>query len=299
MKSRIYTLLLHPIFLISLVLLLLNDFFLKYEFHNGLTGKLSDFAGLFVFTVFVSLIFNTHKRIALLITGLLFLWWKSPLSDSLIIFFNTQLQLPLHRVVDYSDYAALIVLPLSAFIKPIGCESSLIRSIAIWCVGIVSFFSFTATSMIRKLADDNRVELNKTVKTKKTETEIIDILKKNGMSPKKDTALYERVWDDRYYVKSRSSSGETTMTPLDSLSAGLYRKLDYGSVYTIPGMYVAGDSIYNLRIMISDWGRSKKDIWLHSFQCATPDSANHYFSGYPEWRKYRHPIKKRFKALLR
>ena len=41
-----------PGFVVGLSLLLLNDLFLKARFHNPLTGKLSDFAGLFVFPLF-------------------------------------------------------------------------------------------------------------------------------------------------------------------------------------------------------------------------------------------------------
>ncbi len=42
MKSSKQSLLLHPFFIASVLLLLLNDFYLKYAYHNLLTGKLSD-----------------------------------------------------------------------------------------------------------------------------------------------------------------------------------------------------------------------------------------------------------------
>ena len=44
--------LISPGFVISLFLLLINDFYLKPELDSSFTGKLSDFAGLFVFTLF-------------------------------------------------------------------------------------------------------------------------------------------------------------------------------------------------------------------------------------------------------
>jgi len=44
---------LHPIAWSALVLLLLNDHYLKQTFGNALTGKLSDVAGLIVFPLFV------------------------------------------------------------------------------------------------------------------------------------------------------------------------------------------------------------------------------------------------------
>ena len=43
------------LFLVSIFLLLINDFYLKYEYHNYLTGKLSDFPGLFAFSIFFQL----------------------------------------------------------------------------------------------------------------------------------------------------------------------------------------------------------------------------------------------------
>jgi len=42
-------------FLAGLSVLLVNDFVLKQIFHNWLTGKLSDLAGLFIFPMFLVL----------------------------------------------------------------------------------------------------------------------------------------------------------------------------------------------------------------------------------------------------
>ena len=46
------TRLLHPAFLIGLGLLIANDWLFKPMFHNALTGKLSDVAGIFAFAYF-------------------------------------------------------------------------------------------------------------------------------------------------------------------------------------------------------------------------------------------------------
>jgi TRAP-type mannitol/chloroaromatic compound transport system permease small subunit len=51
MKNKLQ-LLLHPVFILSLACLLLNDFYWKYEYHNWFTGKLSDLTGLFVLISF-------------------------------------------------------------------------------------------------------------------------------------------------------------------------------------------------------------------------------------------------------
>jgi len=42
-------LVLNSYFVIGLIVLILNDFYLKYEYGNFVTGKLSDFAGLLIF----------------------------------------------------------------------------------------------------------------------------------------------------------------------------------------------------------------------------------------------------------
>ena len=53
-----------PAFITALALLVVNDFALKGLFHNALTGKVSDFAGLFALTLFVATLWPRHARIA-------------------------------------------------------------------------------------------------------------------------------------------------------------------------------------------------------------------------------------------
>lgn len=299
MKTKPYSLLLHPAFLAGLVLLLLNDFYLKYDFHNWFTGKLSDFAGLFAFALFIIVFLPNHKIAVLIFCALFFIWWKSPLSSALIAFLNNQLNLPAYRVIDYSDYWALSVLPFIFYIKPISCSRLFVQKIAVWCIGIISFFAFSGTSMIRKLADDNRVKLDKTITTKKTESDVVNALKNNGLNPQKDSAIYEKLWRGRYYLKSKGKNGKISMISVDSVYAGVYTKIEYGSIYTIPEMYIAGDTIYNLQLIISNRNREKKEIWLHSFEYKTRGTDSLYFSGYYIWKKLKNPIKKKFKEILR
>jgi len=61
-----------PAFLLGLFLLLLNDYFLKAVFHNWFTGKLSDFAGLFIFPLFWTALFPRYKKSIYYITAFLF-----------------------------------------------------------------------------------------------------------------------------------------------------------------------------------------------------------------------------------
>jgi len=67
-----------------LSLLLSNDFVFKEQFHNGFTDKLSDFAGLFVFSLFWIAFFPRHKRFICISTAVLFVFWKSAYSQFLL-----------------------------------------------------------------------------------------------------------------------------------------------------------------------------------------------------------------------
>ncbi|MFB6257447.1 MAG: hypothetical protein ABEH38_02045 [Flavobacteriales bacterium] len=101
-----------PPFLLALLLLLVNDLYLKGAFPNAFTGKLSDFAGLFVFAVFLSSIFPRAIRTISVLTGVLFILWKSPWSQGAIDAWNGLPLFQVGRTEDWSDLTALSVLPL-------------------------------------------------------------------------------------------------------------------------------------------------------------------------------------------
>lgn len=133
-------------FIYALVLVLLNDFILKNSFPCWLTGKLSDFAGLFVFAVFWMSFFPKRKNTIVGVTAVFFTWWKSPLSQPLIEFWNEMMFYSIDRVVDVSDLMALLVLPLAVRF----CERKRITKFRVapnLIIGI-SFFVFCSTSAI-------------------------------------------------------------------------------------------------------------------------------------------------------
>lgn len=133
-----------PAFIIGLCLLLLNDFLLKDLYGNWLTGKLSDFAGLFIFPLFWSAFFPKLKKAVFFGTAIVFIWWKSPLAATFIQFCNDVAGYPITRVVDYSDLIALFVLP---FAYEFQVNKSLTSGIMNpFVVATISFFAFTATS---------------------------------------------------------------------------------------------------------------------------------------------------------
>lgn len=108
--TRQLSLLQSPAFLSSLALLLLNDIFLKAAYPGWVTGKLSDFAGLFAFALFWIALFPAYRKSICWSVALFFLFWKTPFSQPLIEGWNSLTGMYYARVVDYSDYLALPVI---------------------------------------------------------------------------------------------------------------------------------------------------------------------------------------------
>lgn len=152
MKTK--DLILNPFFIVGLAILLLNDFYLKYEFGNLLTGKLSDFAGLLIFPMFIASIIPKLKKWISLVTGLGFIIWKLPLFTPVVDFINQLSVFPIHRVIDYSDYLALLILPLSHYLINYRKSNNFyewnkIKHISKFALLGMSFFAFCSTSMLR------------------------------------------------------------------------------------------------------------------------------------------------------
>jgi hypothetical protein len=99
-------------FLFALAVLVINDHVLKGAYPGFVTGKLSDFAGVFALAVFLA--FVLPRKYACVAAGVLFVWWKSPLSQPFI----DALPWEAARVVDWTDLFALTMLPLAYRCSP-------------------------------------------------------------------------------------------------------------------------------------------------------------------------------------
>lgn len=137
----------HPTFILSIILLLLNDWFFKEMFHNTLTGKLSDFAGLLAFPYFFSVLFPKYRKSIHGLTVIGFIFWKSVYAQPIIDVVNF-IGFPIHRVVDFSDNVALISVLVSYFLLEHRWYFQLKPVVMRMIIG-VSVFSFLATSPIR------------------------------------------------------------------------------------------------------------------------------------------------------
>ena len=172
-----------PGFLIGLLLLLANDFLFKQQFHNGFTGKLSDFAGLFVFSLFWVAFFPRHKTLICISTAVLFVFWKSAYSQFLIDGWNRLPFFGVNRTVDYSDLWALLVVPLAYFYRNIF-SGVYVRRRFIYAIAIVSVFAFTATSYSQKTSFTNQYQFESSRK---------QLLERMSLMPK--NAVLDSFWE--------------------------------------------------------------------------------------------------------
>ncbi|MDA6072662.1 hypothetical protein NJT12_23860 [Flavobacterium sp. AC] len=130
----------HPVFLISLLILLLDDLFLKTVFHNYLTGKLSDFAGLVVFPFFWSVLFPKRIKEIHIATVLFFCFWKSHFSESFVDLFG------FYRIVDFSDTIALVSVLVSFQLLKKDPIVYKVQPVFLKFIFLLSSFSFIATT---------------------------------------------------------------------------------------------------------------------------------------------------------
>ncbi len=133
-----------PVYISAIAGLLLNDFVLKRCWPGLITGKLSDFCGLFALAVVLLVI--ARSGWVLVALAICFAFWKSPLSESLIQLCNAAAGIGIGRTVDLTDLTALAVLPLSLrYYRTVEASVLPWR----WCgtvSSIVSLFAFAATS---------------------------------------------------------------------------------------------------------------------------------------------------------
>lgn len=201
MKSSKGSLLLHPFFLASVLLLLLNDFYFKYAYHNLLTGKLSDIAGVTAFALFLTSLFPKKKKPVFVFTALFFIWWKSPLSNPIIDLLNREFLLPVNRVIDYTDYIALLILPAVYLLKPINPYYKLIyQKIALYSSGMIALFAFCSTSMPRRLQrPQNEISVNEDYNTRLSKEQLLHRMDSLHINYKIDSFVTVPVEVSGYY----------------------------------------------------------------------------------------------------
>jgi len=221
MTPRNKNLILNRVFLAGLLLLALNDHFLKDHYSNWLTGKLSDFAGLLIFPLFLAFLFPRQARAVSLITGIFFIFWKSPWSTPLITLYNKFAPIGITRTIDYSDLLALAVLPLSHYLIPRidryavtdrWCSHATpdhrrritvpVRLHPVW-LALPCSLVFMATSPPRHYMADNHVDgdifIGASFTIKMPPDQVLETMRKEGFFPVVDTSAYARS-NSRHYI---------------------------------------------------------------------------------------------------
>lgn len=139
--------------MLGLVVLLFNDFYLKQQFGNVWTGKLSDFTGLFIFPLFVASLFPARTFAIYVLTAILFVYWKSPFSQGLIDLWNSMNLVSTHRTVDLTDLFALFVLPPSFLyfrhVTKINFICWPFQRVTTLLISLFTIFAFTATTLVK------------------------------------------------------------------------------------------------------------------------------------------------------
>ncbi len=148
-SSRLQSLTTWP-FLLSLAVLLLNDLYLKAAYNNWLTGKISDFAGLFMVTMLTAALLPGYQHVKGLLVALAFGLWKSPLSEPIIRIIQSHWSTHFGRVVDYSDLVAVIMIPFAIISvnnpRTIAVSGNFLRRALTIPVLILALFAIMGTS---------------------------------------------------------------------------------------------------------------------------------------------------------
>jgi hypothetical protein len=136
-----------PAFVAALVLLVVNDVALKPLFHNALTGKLSDFAGLFALALFVATLWPRRSRGAAWTLALAFTFWKTPYAEPLIGALNAVSPVAIGRTVDLWDLVAVPMIPLAVWAAPRMKPWPLPRALQV-LLAVLAPLAFAATSRL-------------------------------------------------------------------------------------------------------------------------------------------------------
>jgi hypothetical protein len=207
------------IFIISIIILIVNDMFLKSYYSNFFTGKLSDLAGLFAFPYFLSLLYPEKVKLNYIGTAIFFILWKSVIIQPILVFFQS-IGIGLNRTIDYSDLVTLLILPISYLYWNSNLNDYLTSKINFKPVILsICCFAFIATSLPKTHKIINiKSDLEITLKAEKQE--VINKLKL--------VKVYGSAQDYNFIFELEKSNSEiTSLIKLKKLDNGLITiKLD-------------------------------------------------------------------------
>jgi hypothetical protein len=270
MKAERLNILVHPVFIISLFLLLLNDNYLKPEYHNILTGKLSDATGLILLSLLLTVFIGRKMWIALFCAAF-FTWWKSSLSTTAINFANEFLKDKLHRTIDYTDLFTLPLVLVVNVVRPRQLNvTRTFKKLGALASACICLFAFCRTSSMRYPhynIRDNEVRINKSFNSKMSETEVLDKLRRLNITVYKDSIRFYPLRKNELYFRDSMSNMTQLHWGGSSFDSGLYeRRAEI--FYVIPEYIINGEKINNIEFYISPRNGSdqKTTVIVESFQ---------------------------------
>jgi len=261
-------LLLNAIFLSALVTLIVNDHYWKAIYGNVLTGKLSDFVGLILLPLCLAYLFPRLRERAVLASALFFLFWKTPLATPFIEWYNLIAPIPISRVVDYTDYVALLILPLPWWM--ISAPEQFERWVLnlqparwTWVFLVVTSGSFVATSppyWYRLSADapGNVRFYEAPYKVKKSPAEILERLNEEGIA------------FEQYEVQD--SAGTLRYTYLSDSTWQARHQF-----FVIPQLVLDEDTLNDIHFVLNATSADETRLLLRSMN--VPDSSDAYIIG--------------------
>lgn len=225
MKNSQY--LLNPVFLVALFGLLFNDWYLKAAFPSFLSGKLSDVSGLIVFVFFFTfLLGNRFKTLILIITALLFCWWKSSWSNGFISNWNEVFPFySIERVVDYTDLICLAVFIPLYFYQP-KTNPRFAKQLIATPVLLLSVFAIAATSKTENyhLGPPYTYQIIESFKLKMTHAEFLENLSLSNIKFEKNPdAVQPKNADDFHYYILRNFRMRNGLD-IESMKIGINEK---------------------------------------------------------------------------
>ena len=292
-------LLLNYVFVVSIILLFINDHFLKLYFHNWFTGKFSDFLGMIIFPLFLAYIFPKLRTFSVFVSFVLFIFWNSPFSEGFIDFYNQISPIAVARVVDYTDFIAFIFLVIpfllikyDALLQPLK-----IRKISPALVLIPSVFVMMATSPppYYRFGSNGLVSFQDySFKMQKSKTEALDELKNRNILLKKDTLMIIRT--NNISSESLIMNGtdlKTLEVDKEILKKELERKIQFYDYYIIDSLKIGDETLKDIRFELEELSKSKVKIILKSVVLEERNTNNKKLQ--KKFRKiYRELLKKEF-----
>lgn len=262
MKKSNANLLLHPVFLLALIVLYLNDVYWKQAFPNWFTGKLSDVAGIIVLPVFLRVLFaRLSVKTAGFICAVFFIWWKLPASQPVINLLRNHFHLPINREVDGTDLFVLVLLPLALKLQPLSFPLDQITTKCLrWALGVSTFILLCSTtapyrSLFQAHPQLQQIYFDETITRESSAQAVLETLLKKGIACQKDSLIYYPVSNQSqlYYRTDRGHDTDGVWQQVSQRAdSTLYVRWEGPPFYIIPFYQSDDGEIRNIRFTLTE-----------------------------------------------